>query len=130
MKMQRRGLDRHNVLHDLNIYNQRLTLTNLYGPNTDDPTFFKKISNIIEDIGNTDIILCGIRINGTECKFSQYPDDTTMFLDWSTESLNQTLWELECFANVLNAKKNCTTYIFAFLFKIETVFKILKLGFT
>ena len=42
----------------------------------------------------------GFHINGTEFKISQYADDTTLFLDGSTESLNQTLWELECFANI------------------------------
>ena len=48
----------------------------------------------------------GIHINGTEFKISQYADDTTMFLDGSTESLNQTLWELECFANISGLKIN------------------------
>ena len=47
------------IIVDLNIYNQRLTLINLYGPNADNPTFFKKISNIIDDVGNTDIIIYG-----------------------------------------------------------------------
>ena len=47
------------IIVDLNIYNQRLTLINLYGPNADNPIFFKKISNIIDDIGNSDIIICG-----------------------------------------------------------------------
>ena len=37
---------------------------------------------------------------------SQYADDTTLFLDGSTESLNQTLWELECFANISGLKIN------------------------
>ena len=43
----------------MNIHNQRLTLINLYGPNTDNPNFFKKISTYINDIGNTEIIICG-----------------------------------------------------------------------
>ena len=38
------------IIADLNIYNQGLTLINLYGPNADNPTFFKKILNIIDDM--------------------------------------------------------------------------------
>ena len=48
----------------------------------------------------------GIHINGTEFKISQYADDTSIFLDGSTESLNQTLLELEFFANISGLKIN------------------------
>ena len=44
---------------DLNVHNQRLSLINLYAPNKDNPDFFKIISNYIDEIGNTDIIICG-----------------------------------------------------------------------
>lgn len=47
------------IILDMNIHNQRLTLINLYGPNTDSPLFFKNISDLIDDIGNTDIVICG-----------------------------------------------------------------------
>ena len=47
------------IIVDMNIHNQRLTLINLYGPNTDNPNFFKKISTYVDDIGNTEIIICG-----------------------------------------------------------------------
>ena len=47
------------IIVDMNIHNQRLTLINLYGPNTDNPNFFQKISTYIDDIGNTEIIICG-----------------------------------------------------------------------
>lgn len=47
------------IILDMNIHNQRLTLINLYGPNLDNPIFFTNISSCIDDIGNTDIILCG-----------------------------------------------------------------------
>ena len=43
----------------LNVHNQRLSLIHLYGPNKDNPDFFKIISNYIDEIGNTDIIICG-----------------------------------------------------------------------
>ena len=49
----------------------------------------------------------GIHINGTEFKISQYTDDTSIFLDGSTESLNQALSvELEFFANVSGLRIN------------------------
>ena len=47
-----------------------------------------------------------MHINGTEFKISQYADDTSIFLDRSTESLNQTLLELEFFANISGLKIN------------------------
>ena len=47
------------IIVDMNIHNQRLTLINLYGPNTGNPNFFKNISTYIDDIGNTEIIICG-----------------------------------------------------------------------
>ena len=46
----------------------------------------------------------GIHINGTEFKISQYADDTSIFLDGSTVSLNQTLLELEFFADISGLK--------------------------
>ena len=48
----------------------------------------------------------GIRINDTEYKISQYADDTSMFLDGSSESLNNILSELEDFANISGLKIN------------------------
>ena len=44
---------------DISIEHQRLTLINLYGPNTDTPIFFETISEIIEDFDNSSYILCG-----------------------------------------------------------------------
>ena len=34
-------------------------MINLYDPNKDNPDFFKIISNYIDEIGNTDITVCG-----------------------------------------------------------------------
>ena len=42
----------------MTICNQKLTLVNLYGPNSDNPNFFKLISNHIDDNDNTDMIIC------------------------------------------------------------------------
>lgn len=47
------------IIIDITIYNQRFTLVNLYGPNSDSPNFFSQISEHIDDIGNTDTIICG-----------------------------------------------------------------------
>ena len=47
------------IIVDMTIYNQRLTLVNLYGPNSDNPNFFKQIASHIDNIHNTDIIICG-----------------------------------------------------------------------
>ena len=46
----------------------------------------------------------GINIHDTEYKISQYADDTSMFLDGSSESLNTTLSELEKIANISGLK--------------------------
>ena len=51
---------KHNfIIVNMTIYNQRLTLVNLYGPNSDNPNFFKLSSNHIDDNNNTDMIICG-----------------------------------------------------------------------
>ena len=47
------------IILDFNVHNQRLSLINPYGPNKGNPDFFKIISNYIDEIGNTDIIICG-----------------------------------------------------------------------
>lgn len=44
---------------DITIESQRITLVNLYGPNTDNPTFYENIFKVIEDIGNVSYMLCG-----------------------------------------------------------------------
>ena len=44
---------------DLTAQHQRFTLINLYGPNSDSPSFFKKIIQHLEEIGNSDYIICG-----------------------------------------------------------------------
>ena len=48
----------------------------------------------------------GIKIDNMEFKFSQYADDATVFLDGSRTSLEQTLQELETFADISGLKTN------------------------
>ena len=38
---------------------QRFTLINIYGPNPDSPSLFKKIIKHLKEIGNSDYIICG-----------------------------------------------------------------------
>ena len=48
----------------------------------------------------------GIMIFGTECKISQYADDTTMILDGSEASFSRTLYLLDTFAVCSGLKVN------------------------
>ena len=45
-------------------------------------------------------------MNDTEFKISQFADDTSVFLDGSDESLNNTLEELDKFAKISGLKIN------------------------
>ena len=44
---------------DVTAQQQRFTLINIYGPNSDSPSFLKKIIQHLEEIGNSDYIICG-----------------------------------------------------------------------
>lgn len=44
---------------DITAQSQRFTLINIYGPNADSPSFFHRIFQYIEEIGNNDFIICG-----------------------------------------------------------------------
>ena len=48
----------------------------------------------------------GIKIDNVELKFSQYADDASAFLDGSRRSLEETLQELELFAEISGLKTN------------------------
>ena len=48
----------------------------------------------------------GIKINNNDFILTQYADDTTVILDGSEESLNETLHELENYANISGLKVN------------------------
>ena len=62
-KIHRKIIDenRNFIILDLNVHNQRLSLINLYGPNKDNPDFFKIITNYIDEICDTDIIIYGTK---------------------------------------------------------------------
>ena len=44
---------------DLTVEDKRFTLTNLYGPNTDDPYFYRKVFENIQDLGNESTVIVG-----------------------------------------------------------------------
>lgn len=44
---------------DITAQSKRFTLINIYGPNTDSPSFYQKIFCHIEEIGNSEYIICG-----------------------------------------------------------------------
>ena len=48
----------------------------------------------------------GIKIDNVKLKFSQYADDASGFLDGSKTSLEETLQELETFADISGLKTN------------------------
>jgi hypothetical protein len=47
------------IVLDFTIEDKRITLINLYGPNTDQPFFYSELFDIIDRIGNDSYIVCG-----------------------------------------------------------------------
>lgn len=47
------------LILDVSFGDKRLTLANVYGPNTDDPSFFLALANKIEDIDNVEKVIAG-----------------------------------------------------------------------
>lgn len=47
------------VALDISLFQFKLTLISLYGPNEDNPAFYGRIHNILEDFGNPHNIICG-----------------------------------------------------------------------
>ena len=63
-----------------------------------------------EILGNTvrkDNEVHGVKIFHSECKLSQYADDTTMILDGSKSSFLRSLYLLDAFASMSGLKVNC-----------------------
>ena len=52
-------IDGNYVILDLTISDQRMTLASIYGPNTDCPSFYHRLFNIIDRIGNASYMICG-----------------------------------------------------------------------
>lgn len=47
------------LILDMTIYNKRLSLVNIYGPNRDDPSFYENLFKKITEMGNESYIMCG-----------------------------------------------------------------------
>ena len=47
-----------NIIY-LELAGKKFTLVNLYGPNKDDPNFYKKIKEKIDTLGNDSVVICG-----------------------------------------------------------------------
>ena len=47
------------IILDMTVHNQRFSLVSIYGPNSDSPSFFTELFKKIQEIGNTEFIMCG-----------------------------------------------------------------------
>lgn len=56
---QNHDTDGNFLILDMTIYNKRLSLINIYGPNKDNPTFYENLFKSISEIGNDTYIICG-----------------------------------------------------------------------
>ena len=72
------------------------------------PYIFIPCAEILASAVRKDKNIKGIKINGVECKISQYADDTTLFLDGSKTSLQASLDSLDHFSIVSGLKVNST----------------------
>ena len=70
------------------------------------PYLFILCAEILGSAVRKDNEVRGITILGTECKLSQYADDTTMILDGSQSSFSRTLYLLDSFASISGQKVN------------------------
>ena len=43
----------------MTICGKKITLVNIYGPNEDNPQFYKRIQQNVSEIGNDNVIFCG-----------------------------------------------------------------------
>ena len=61
---------------------------------------------ILANAVRNDPKVCGIKVFDTECKISQYADDTTFILDGSQSSFSRSLYLLDTFALISGLKVN------------------------
>ena len=70
------------------------------------PYLFILGAEILGNAVRRDTEIRGIKLGNSDCKLSQYADDTTMILDGSERSFSRTLYVLDIFANVSGLKAN------------------------
>ena len=51
--------DRNVIIMELKILNKKITLVSIYGPNEDQPNFYKNLKQKIQVFGNENVIICG-----------------------------------------------------------------------
>jgi len=70
------------------------------------PYLFILCAEVLGSTVRKDKEVHGIMIFGTECKISQYADDTTMILDGSQSSFSRTLYLFDAFGSMFGLKRN------------------------
>ena len=70
------------------------------------PYLFILCAEILGNAVRNDPKVCGIKVFDTECKISQYADDTTFILDGSQSSFSRSLYLLDTFALISGLKVN------------------------
>ena len=70
------------------------------------PYLFILCAEVLGNAVRKDKEIRGIKIGTTDCKFSQYADDTTMILDGSELSFSKTLNLFDKFSNISGLKVN------------------------
>ena len=70
------------------------------------PYLFIVVAEVLGNAVRRDTEIRGIKLGNSECKLSQYADDTTMILDGSERLFSRTLYALDTFANVSGLKAN------------------------
>ena len=70
------------------------------------PYLFILGAEILGNAVRRDTEIRGIKLGNSDCKLSQYADDTTMILDGSERSFSRILYVLDIFANVSGLKAN------------------------
>ena len=71
------------------------------------PYIFILCAEVLATAIRKDNLVKGITVDSTECKLSQYADDTTLFLDGTQESLERSFVILEKFGEVSGLRVNC-----------------------
>ena len=70
------------------------------------PYFFILCAEVLGNSVRNDTRIQGIKVLDTECKISQYADDTTFILDGSQPSFSRSLYLLDTFALISGLKVN------------------------
>ena len=71
------------------------------------PYIFILCAEVLATAIRKDNLVKGITVDSTECKLSQYADDTTLILDGTQESLERSFVILEKFGEVSGLRVNC-----------------------